>query len=203
MIFRPSAGRWNVRRWLFAIVAATSLLLFVPSAVMWGRSYWRCDSFGYSHHAPPGPRALDWGWHVESTRGFVALTYFRDLYTDAAVIRLQNREAYRSRWFWNVIRQPRPRGPWFLAGGNVYPYGTHSGWAITLPYPLICAAAAVAPLAAFRRFRQRRRRAHLGLCLNCGYDLRATTTGRCPECGADATRFPPAAPELTAQRART
>ena len=31
--------------------------------------------------------------------------------------------------------------------------------------------------------REIQRRFHEGRCLNCGYDLRVSTNGRCPECG--------------------
>jgi hypothetical protein len=33
------------------------------------------------------------------------------------------------------------------------------------------------------RHREIQRRYSEGLCLNCGYDLRANPQGRCPECG--------------------
>ena len=53
---------------------------------------------------------------------------------------------------------------------------------LLVPYWFITAAAAVPPaLWAARRWRQHRR-SILGMCLSCGYDLRATA-GRCPECG--------------------
>jgi hypothetical protein len=55
---------------------------------------------------------------------------------------------------------------------------------LLLPYWFVCAAtgmAAITPagMTALRRRRRRRR----GLCLACGYDLRGTPSGACPECG--------------------
>ena len=49
--------------------------------------------------------------------------------------------------------------------------------------PAACGAvvALLGALGATRRYRKRRR---TGLCINCGYDLRASV-GRCPECGME------------------
>jgi hypothetical protein len=50
-------------------------------------------------------------------------------------------------------------------------------------------ALAVLPVLWVVKITRRRRRAHLGRCRNCGYDLRATPE-RCPECGASANAAP-------------
>jgi hypothetical protein len=45
---------------------------------------------------------------------------------------------------------------------------------------------AMPPAVWFQRYRVRRKRIRQGLCVKCGYDLRATP-GRCPECGHEAS----------------
>jgi 4-amino-4-deoxy-L-arabinose transferase-like glycosyltransferase len=53
---------------------------------------------------------------------------------------------------------------------------------VSLPMWMVAAPAAVLPLIRLRRGWRARRRRVEGLCLVCGYDLRATPD-RCPECG--------------------
>lgn len=50
---------------------------------------------------------------------------------------------------------------------------------ITIPMWVFMIAALAPPIA---RYVRRRRRARRGLCVGCAYDLRGSTTGRCPEC---------------------
>jgi hypothetical protein len=60
---------------------------------------------------------------------------------------------------------------------------------LAVPFSLPLAAALILPMLwAWRSRRQwlRRERMKRGLCVECGYDLRASS-GRCPECGAERT----------------
>jgi len=77
-----------------------------------------------------------------------------------------------------VLHEIRPVGP-----------TTHEQRILVVPlWPFLLATAGPATgwLVARRRRRRRERRATLGLCTACGYDLRASS-GRCPECGAAAS----------------
>ena len=63
-------------------------------------------------------------------------------------------------------------------------FRTYGGTSFSLSIPLwpFTLVPAVYLFLTFRRWRRHRRRIRQGLCLVCGYDLRATPE-RCPECG--------------------
>ena len=54
---------------------------------------------------------------------------------------------------------------------------------LAVPYWLLALLAAALPLASLLVSLRNRAQRIKGLCAGCGYDLRATTSGRCPECG--------------------
>ena len=63
-----------------------------------------------------------------------------------------------------------------------------ASYSLMLPHWFVAAVLCLVPLEALRRSvvrRRRVRRAAASICVNCGYDLRASP-GRCPECGTAA-----------------
>jgi hypothetical protein len=175
-------------------VTVTSLLLCVATAVLWVRSYWVGEWFGYSYVDPPGgSRAVDWGFYVASGSGRIALARHRDVYDDPATIARQRREMYGSRWFahsggaapsaFMARNVPTVMGVGIGVRHNVYAYGRNDNWIVTAPHGVwIAPVAVVAAVGVWRWWGQRELR-RPGHCPACGYDLRATP-GRCPECGA-------------------
>jgi hypothetical protein len=80
-------------------------------------------------------------------------------------------------------------GPGFVAfnGQRSVVWEDQRDRALVLPWWLFAAVGAVLPaigMVRWRRGHRARRRAARGLCVACGYDLRASA-GACPECGAE------------------
>jgi len=86
--------------------------------------------------------------------------------------------------FGNVPNGMRVHGfiPWFENQVVPTDYGTMQYSSLVLPLYIPILILAILPLLAGRRIHRRRKRMKLGLCLKCGYDLRASKD-RCPECG--------------------
>jgi hypothetical protein len=155
-----------MKRRCFTIFAAMSLVLFIGAAGFWVRSYWRYDVavgalVGVNWWVVSGNGQCGLSCHTHASFGELVFT------SDLVDMR---------RWHgagFSMISARSRSNPKAWFGGIMLPY-----WFIELP---------LIPLPALwaRQARQRhvrRRRMRLGLCLNCGYDLRATPD-RCPECG--------------------
>jgi hypothetical protein len=189
-----------MRRFLRGIIftsAGLSLLLCLATCVEWARSYWAEDGLGFDHT----DGAIYDVYFDNSLMYFDMIGTFPhekywvhpwqrpptwDLYneqiTQETALRVWNFcgvEYARSKAY---IAKPRCNN---LASNSVtlYPILCDSLW---IPYWLPAVFFLILPLLTFVpglvvRLRLRRRRQR-GLCLNCGYDLRATPD-RCPECG--------------------
>lgn len=177
-----------MRRRLFNILSAISLLLCVATIAvgirsMWFENYWNCTDptrsnpavvvvatcgrigIIWSHEEEGEEPSPQWGeYRVEEVGDALA----RDL--DSAGAMNQG--------------GPDPASWKYLGFNGGYGRGGTMLWDawIVVPDWFICSIAAVLPFLWYRSYRRTRRRKLRGLCLQCGYDLRATPD-RCPECG--------------------
>ena len=165
------------RRLKLAVVL-TSLLLAVVLAIAWlaGLSNWAADHIRPMHVANTeaslcidGPtlflvvqRRVDDASFSPEQRAAVATDYAENSIGGFAI----GAGKQSSRW---VGRRP----------GAIY-------CTYTIGAPIVVVLAGLIGLPSFEvaRRARRRRRERRGLCLTCGYDLRAASGDRCPECGA-------------------
>jgi hypothetical protein len=175
-----------MKRRLFNIVSAFSLVLAVALAAMWVRSYWWWDVVikptGYSlsgvaledgeisltidREWTPSLGKHNWIFHTRHTYSF------RQPYSNLWRFELQTLHLTGD------VRGINFGGP-ITYGGPADFYVVFPVW---LPLLLVC----IMPAFWWRKHRKFRRieRVRLRLCPTCGYDVRGSA-GKCPECGAN------------------
>ena len=177
------------RRKLFPAVAALSLVLALLIAALWVRSYWRRDALarlgtpGAAIESAHGqlrlwtcrefPVALPLTWHTGNAAG----SYRGDgpgyAYDGASS---WPERGWIVTWHSGVVRFRVPDRRGVVAQARYFD--------VVVPHWLAFLLAASLPaLWVARRQLAARQLRRVGLCVACGYDLRATPE-QCPECGA-------------------
>jgi hypothetical protein len=159
-----------MRRRLFTLLSALSLLLCMASVVLWVRSYWITDRCRLPGESPP--RHAAWShWGQVGIDNAPEVADARKRWQDHIFAELDLSIDESA----DTVRKRRAHGP-----VPKIPAGqTHA-----MPHAAIAGLFALAPvLWSLPRFRRRGNQRRLsGLCMVCGYDTRATPN-RCPECG--------------------
>jgi hypothetical protein len=171
----------------------TSLTLCLATAGMWARSQGYRDTIGEGW--VDGPQRIVHSRHVTSVAGCV---YYQRIDDQVSVGSFRDEhyppDKYFRGWRWTSM----PGGGLFDTGSlhqrlgfdwqthRNYPLGAAvrlRGDFVRIPYWLPAGLFAIAPTVWVARRLRRARRVRRGLCPPCGYDLRASTGGVCPEFG--------------------
>jgi hypothetical protein len=159
-----------MKRRLFNLAAAVSLVMMLAIPPMWARSYWWREGIQCAF--------ADEYFSCQYCRGLVAVTWLAGRTDIPSGIRLFQNET------WDMWRYTAAGFRWisssFVRSGVVMRH-----WSVHFPFSF--ALLLTIPLPALWYFDRRRNaaRSYQGRCVRCGYDLRATPD-RCPECGTAA-----------------
>lgn len=167
-----------MRRLIFTVWSAFSMLVLLVAAAMWVRSYYWWDSAAW-------PTGTSNALSVSSQFGgidFLESYYVANRYFG---FRPQRPAKFQR----NSVRCDPYRPYWRLDTANAvlgfyYDYLPNLYRRLLIPYWAITLVSAVCPIAWLLT---RRRTLKAGCCSRCGYDLRATPD-KCPECGRPVKR---------------
>ena len=179
-----------MKRRVLPALALLSLLMFAATCVVWARSYFVRDIVGFGRAG--GDCHL-----AQSILGRVHLLSTLGGGCEGGVTRSSDRLVKHAMWNGGMSSYPQQIRwrlgcavetysiPHLTMGGGFPTTFATRHRLVVVPYAYPAVLFAVAPAAcAIRRWRASRR-ARTGLCLTCGYDLRASPD-RCPECGVAA-----------------
>jgi hypothetical protein len=163
-------------RILLATLTLLSLLLCIASAIFWIRSHRGRDTLTLT----PLPSR----WSLSTSSGTLRLTH--DLsYIDPAEVKsvISSFKHERSLLGFGV-KQSEEFHSWPVTSRGPFSSITYGTVTKTHYMPLWACLVllGILPTIQYSRLARRLRRRRRGLCLNCGYDLRASPA-KCPECG--------------------
>jgi hypothetical protein len=195
-----------MRRWVFHIISLFSLLLAVAAGVMWVRSYSRVEMIQhkkYELREIPSPHTHVTNAGIVSGLGGVQIHHTTNTIS-AGFFEKGRKDPKRHQLGvrWLIFTEAGLFDSSGMGSRLYYPGGpsrfgfdfTNRSWggsasrppntqiAATVPYWFLVLFCTLPPLAWVSWQSPSRRRLREGLCLHCGYDLRASPE-RCPECG--------------------
>ena len=179
-----------MKRGLFTILAALSLLLCVAVLVAWAgaarmtpRRLTRPIGAARSYHLELRSHSLSfYTWPFPIVAALSPETFISWDVRTSQVIYLEHDVFIRAPAHVGISFAGFVAGHWNKSMGDA-PSGDWRGSFVVVPYWMLAMLFAICPaLLGITQLGHRRRR-HLGLCPSCGYDLRATPD-RCPECRA-------------------
>lgn len=197
-------------RWIWRIVVnvlvGVSLILFIASGVLWGRSYWGSDLATWTCAWREGEGARERWVQVVSSKGRIYVDVgWAEAFTGGSLLAdelLRQAERMAGRWEIKVTRRewrPTDSGsPPDRSGGWWWPIrwrkwelpdpqsgGAMGGSGLGVDHWVVAGVFLIGPIwwgVGWGR-RKRVRWIREGRCGGCGYDLRGSVGGRCSECG--------------------
>jgi len=171
-----------MKRRLLNLLTLLSLLLCVASCALWARSSWVGDAVAFGTYDATRRRAVSWTAATELGSLWIGHSDSTESPNAARLPPHMANPPRRSGW----VTHPPDKVPGPFPGGftSTAPWVDRRRWQVRVSLPLATVISGIVPalwLAAHSWRRHRRRRA-VGLCPECGYDLRASPD-RCPECG--------------------
>ena len=174
-----------MKRRLFNLAAAVSLVLCVATAALWVRSYFASDRIIWRNEQVDQRDGLLWTFSetgFTSSGGWLSYRYYLpEGQPDTWGAPLHER----------LARSVRLRNVHWERTATALPmqfWATRFGVEIPLPYWSLATILAIYPVRrVWTMWLRQQRGSKVGLCPTCGYDLRATPD-RCPECGAEAAQ---------------
>lgn len=175
----------TLRRRLFTTVSVISFALCLATTALWVRSYSHSDSVTHFPHSGTGLK-----WWIASSRGMFDILHTDDRVPselDTVAGWSFNTSRERNSDMKDIIRVHAGRSDSSTSQFLDFAYLSRLGDRLSssrlwFPHWSLVLLFAVLPALWLRSFIRSRRRNRIGLCLVCGYDLRATPD-RCPECG--------------------